>query len=254
MLLIVDDPDAAIERAVAAGATLVRPAADEHGWRLGRIADPFGHHWEIGKPLRPWPPRALVEVVRLEPGKRRQPVGGVDELVEVEQQRLAFGVVRGGALERVVARAQVRHRRRRRTRGTPFAPARTVVSTVASSSSTPVASGASAGTGRRFGSSWASSRSTCAAWTNRRAAASIPWLCSASIRRVAGSASDRATVASAAVRAIRASRLSTRISPSSGRWPSTIAFRVARTYARWASTRLARELRAELSDHVGHSA
>jgi len=56
MLLIVDDPDAAISRAVAAGATLVRAAADEHGWRLGRIADPFGHHWEIGKPLRPWPP------------------------------------------------------------------------------------------------------------------------------------------------------------------------------------------------------
>ena len=56
LLLIVDDPDAAIERAVAAGATIVRPAANEHGWRLGRIADPFGHHWEVGKPLRPWPP------------------------------------------------------------------------------------------------------------------------------------------------------------------------------------------------------
>jgi PhnB protein len=56
MLLIVDDPDAAIARAVAAGATLVRPASDEHGWRLGRIEDPFGHHWEVGKPLRPWPP------------------------------------------------------------------------------------------------------------------------------------------------------------------------------------------------------
>ena len=56
MLLIVDDPDAAIERAVAAGAVVVRPASDEHGWRLGRVEDPFGHHWEIGKPLRPWPP------------------------------------------------------------------------------------------------------------------------------------------------------------------------------------------------------
>jgi PhnB protein len=43
-------------RAVAAGATEVRPPADEHGWRLGRIADPFGHHWEVGKPLGPWPP------------------------------------------------------------------------------------------------------------------------------------------------------------------------------------------------------
>jgi PhnB protein len=56
MLLVADDPDAALERAVAAGATLVYPAADEHGWRLGRIRDPFGHHWEIGRPLVPWPP------------------------------------------------------------------------------------------------------------------------------------------------------------------------------------------------------
>lgn len=56
LLLMVEDPDAAIERAVQAGATVVRPAADEHRWRLGQIADPFGHHWEIGRPLVPWPP------------------------------------------------------------------------------------------------------------------------------------------------------------------------------------------------------
>jgi PhnB protein len=56
LLLIVDDPDAAIAQAVAAGARQVRPAADEHGWRLGRIEDPFDHHWEIGRPLIPWPP------------------------------------------------------------------------------------------------------------------------------------------------------------------------------------------------------
>jgi PhnB protein len=56
MLLIADDPDAMIARAVAAGARLVRPAGDEHGWRLGRIQDPFGHHWEIGKPVVAWPP------------------------------------------------------------------------------------------------------------------------------------------------------------------------------------------------------
>jgi hypothetical protein len=29
---------------------------EEHGWRLGRIEDPFGHHWEIGTPLIAWPP------------------------------------------------------------------------------------------------------------------------------------------------------------------------------------------------------
>ena len=56
MLLIVDDPDATIARAAAAGATIVYAAEDQYGWRLGRVADPFGHHWEIGKPLGPWPP------------------------------------------------------------------------------------------------------------------------------------------------------------------------------------------------------
>ncbi len=50
MVMIVDDPDAAFAKAVAAGATVVRPMANEHGWRLGRILDPYGHHWEIGKP------------------------------------------------------------------------------------------------------------------------------------------------------------------------------------------------------------
>jgi PhnB protein len=55
MLLIVDDPAAAVERAVGAGATLLAPVAEEHGWRMGRIADPFGHHWEVGTPLGPWP-------------------------------------------------------------------------------------------------------------------------------------------------------------------------------------------------------
>ena len=51
MVMIVEDPDAAFDRAVAAGATVVWPVGNQYGWRLGRIADPFGHHWEIGKPL-----------------------------------------------------------------------------------------------------------------------------------------------------------------------------------------------------------
>jgi PhnB protein len=51
MVMIVDDPDAAFDRAVAAGASVVWPVSNEHGWRLGRIVDPFGHHWEIGKQL-----------------------------------------------------------------------------------------------------------------------------------------------------------------------------------------------------------
>jgi PhnB protein len=51
MVMTVEDPDAAFERAVAAGATVVWPVNNQYGWRLGRIVDPFGHHWEIGKPL-----------------------------------------------------------------------------------------------------------------------------------------------------------------------------------------------------------
>jgi PhnB protein len=37
MVLTVDDPDAAFQKAVAA----------DYGWRIGRVVDPFGHHWEI---------------------------------------------------------------------------------------------------------------------------------------------------------------------------------------------------------------
>ena len=51
MVLTVEDPDAVFERAVAAGATVVWPVSNQYGWRVGRIVDPFGHHWEIGKPL-----------------------------------------------------------------------------------------------------------------------------------------------------------------------------------------------------------
>jgi ribose 5-phosphate isomerase B len=56
MLLIVPDPDALMVRALAAGAEELAAVAEQHGWRLGRILDPFGHQWEIGKPLIPWPP------------------------------------------------------------------------------------------------------------------------------------------------------------------------------------------------------
>ena len=51
LLLIIEDPDTAFELAVAAGAKVVSPVGNQHGWRMGRVVDPFGHHWEIGKPL-----------------------------------------------------------------------------------------------------------------------------------------------------------------------------------------------------------
>jgi PhnB protein len=56
MLLVVDDPESVLGAAVTAGATQTSPVGDEHGWRLGRFEDPFGHEWEVGRPLGSWPP------------------------------------------------------------------------------------------------------------------------------------------------------------------------------------------------------
>jgi len=53
MILTVEDPDAVFAQAVGAGAREVAPITEGHGWRIGRVADPSGHHWEIGKPLTP---------------------------------------------------------------------------------------------------------------------------------------------------------------------------------------------------------
>lgn len=55
-LLVVEDPDAVFRQAVAAGATPTAQPANEHGWRIARITDPFGQDWEIGHPLGTWPP------------------------------------------------------------------------------------------------------------------------------------------------------------------------------------------------------
>lgn len=51
MILTVRDPDAVFARAIQAGAKEVYPVTEEHEWRIGRVVDPFGHHWEIGRPL-----------------------------------------------------------------------------------------------------------------------------------------------------------------------------------------------------------
>jgi PhnB protein len=52
MVIVVDDPDSVYEGAIAAGATAVCPVRDEpYGWRIGKLLDPFGHHWEIGKQI-----------------------------------------------------------------------------------------------------------------------------------------------------------------------------------------------------------
>src|SRR5262249_28453260 len=51
IVMIVADPDAVVARAIAPGAKMVWPVDQRHGWRIGRVVDPYGHHWEIGKPL-----------------------------------------------------------------------------------------------------------------------------------------------------------------------------------------------------------
>ncbi|MFO0690917.1 MAG: VOC family protein [Myxococcota bacterium] len=58
--LHVDDADAVIQRAVAAGATLVRPPADQfYGERSGTVRDPFGHEWNIGHEIEKVTPQEM---------------------------------------------------------------------------------------------------------------------------------------------------------------------------------------------------
>ncbi|HTS53079.1 MAG TPA: VOC family protein [Burkholderiales bacterium] len=48
ILVYVEDVDALVKRAVAAGATVTRPVADQfYGDRLGSLKDPFGHSWSF---------------------------------------------------------------------------------------------------------------------------------------------------------------------------------------------------------------
>jgi len=53
MILTVPDPDAMFAKALAAGARAIVAVEEAYGWRLGRVAHPFRHHWEIGRPLSP---------------------------------------------------------------------------------------------------------------------------------------------------------------------------------------------------------
>lgn len=52
MILTVADPETFFSKALEAGATEIFPVGEEHGWKLGRLVDPFGHHWEIGQQLQ----------------------------------------------------------------------------------------------------------------------------------------------------------------------------------------------------------
>lgn len=59
--LTVPDVDASFQRAVDAGATVVVPLEDQFwGDRYGMVADPFGHHWSLGQPVREVSPEEMA--------------------------------------------------------------------------------------------------------------------------------------------------------------------------------------------------
>ena len=50
--VFLDNPDALMDSALAAGATLISPMKDyEYGYRQGSFVDPFGHYWTFQKKL-----------------------------------------------------------------------------------------------------------------------------------------------------------------------------------------------------------
>jgi PhnB protein len=54
LVLTVPDVDTFFKRAVASGATEVKPVVDQpYGRRSGQLADPFGHRWDVGSPIKP---------------------------------------------------------------------------------------------------------------------------------------------------------------------------------------------------------
>jgi uncharacterized glyoxalase superfamily protein PhnB len=66
--LYVPDTDAAIAKAVAAGATVTIPAADMFwGDRYGQVKDPFGHRWSLATHQRDLTPEQIAEAMASAP-------------------------------------------------------------------------------------------------------------------------------------------------------------------------------------------
>ena len=63
--LYVEDADAVVARAVAAGAKVTMPVADMFwGDRYGRLEDPFGHHWSVATHIRDVTPAEMQDAMR----------------------------------------------------------------------------------------------------------------------------------------------------------------------------------------------
>jgi PhnB protein len=59
--IYVEDVDAVFTRALEAGATELRPVADQfYGDRLGVFEDPFGHHWSVATRVEDVPPDEMA--------------------------------------------------------------------------------------------------------------------------------------------------------------------------------------------------
>ena len=60
LMLYVEDVDAVVDRAVSAGAKLVRPVKDQfYGDRTGGVEDPFGHSWYVATHVEDVAPEEL---------------------------------------------------------------------------------------------------------------------------------------------------------------------------------------------------
>lgn len=72
ILQYVENADGVVERALAAGATVIRPIADQfYGDRSATIEDPFGHVWVIATHIEDVPPEEMAK--RAEAAMKQKP-------------------------------------------------------------------------------------------------------------------------------------------------------------------------------------
>jgi PhnB protein len=71
LMIYVEDVDAALARAVAAGAVVERPVEDQfYGDRSGIVTDPFGHSWTLSTHIEDLTPEEIGQ--RMEAWSRAQ--------------------------------------------------------------------------------------------------------------------------------------------------------------------------------------
>ena len=127
-----EDVDAAAARAIAAGATVKRPVADQfYGDRLGTLVDPFGHTWHISTHIEDVAPDELDRRAKAAMAQKKSfaatiplldlppRVAETDGAIEHRLARRAVPPVRDEVAEALELHARLR-RRRRRARARPW--------------------------------------------------------------------------------------------------------------------------------------